>query len=120
MSQPVELTDELVVDARTTAAISQRSIGGQIEYWAKLGRSVEQLLRGDRVQALVLAGEASLSKAVATVDSEDGRNRVREFLTQCPYPHFEAVADRPGWVCRIDEDGTRTIGRFVNREFVTE
>jgi hypothetical protein len=40
-----------------------------------------------------------------------------DYLRTRPFPHFEAVPDGPGLLCRIDADGTRTIGRFVNREF---
>lgn len=48
MGQPVKLSDELVDDARAVVPFSQRSIAGQIEFWAGLGKSIEPLLRGDR------------------------------------------------------------------------
>jgi hypothetical protein len=38
-------------------------------------------------------------------------------LESTPYPHFEAAPGRPGLLVRIEADGSRTIGRFVNREF---
>lgn len=120
MSQPVKLSDQLVNEARTTAAVAERSISGQIEHWAKLGRAVEGLLRGDRVHALGIAAEQQLSSMVASVDRESGRKRVQDYLSTRPYPHFEPVAQRPGWLVRIEEDGTRTVGRFINREFVVE
>jgi hypothetical protein len=119
MSQPVKLSDELVLEARTVGSSSQRSIAGQVEFWAKLGRSVEPLLRGDRALSLLQAGEArALSDAVAEADSDEGRQRLKTYLSRRPFPHFEACADEPGVVIKIDEDGTRTRGRFVNREFV--
>ncbi|MGC4119326.1 MAG: hypothetical protein QM765_33125 [Myxococcales bacterium] len=34
-----------------------------------------------------------------------------------PFPHFEPAPGRPGLLMKIDEDGTRTVGRFVNRKF---
>jgi len=37
MSQPVKLSDVLVMDARLTGQVAERSIAGQIEYWANLG-----------------------------------------------------------------------------------
>ena len=46
MGQPVKLSDALVLDARIAAQAQERSIAGQIEFWAKLGRSVEQVLTG--------------------------------------------------------------------------
>ena len=71
------------------------------------------------MQALALrrAGAARpLSECLAGVDSEEGRQRVTEFIGQQPFPHYEP-ADKPGLLVRIDEDGTRTLGRFVKRRF---
>ncbi len=118
MSQPVKLSDELVCDARTIAEASQRSIAGQIEFWAQLGRAIEPLLRGDRALALKRASsERPLSEAIANVDSEEGRQRVRDFLDTRPFPHFEPVPESPGLLRRTEADGTETVGRFVNRCF---
>jgi hypothetical protein len=58
VSQPVKLSDGLVLDARITAEIAQRSIAGQIEFWASLGRAIEPVLRGDQALALRQAGDA--------------------------------------------------------------
>lgn len=119
MSQPVKLTDELVLEARTVSKVAERSIAGQIEYWAQLGRAVEPLLRGDQAMALKQSGKMrSLAKAIENVDSDPGRKRVRDYLDQQPFPHFEPAAESPGFLVKIDEDGSRTIGRFVNRKFV--
>jgi predicted ABC-type ATPase len=52
MSQPVKLSDELVLDARTVGAVARWSIAGQVEFWARLGKSIEPVLRGDRALAL--------------------------------------------------------------------
>ncbi|MBX9692585.1 MAG: ParD-like family protein [Cyanobacteria bacterium] len=41
MSQPVKLSDELVLDARLVSELGERSIAGQIEFWARLGRAIE-------------------------------------------------------------------------------
>jgi len=37
-------------------------------------------------------------------------------LEALPFPHYQA-ADTPGLLVRIPEDDTRTVGRFVNRQF---
>ena len=117
----MKLSDELVCDARQIATEAERSIAGQIEFWAQLGRSIEPLLRGDHALALKRSGSArSLSEAIATADSEAGRNRVAEFLDQRPYPHFEPVPDSPGLLRCISEDGSIQTGRFVNRVFVPD
>jgi hypothetical protein len=58
-----------------------------------------------------------LSECLASVDTPEGRQRVFDYLNSLPFPHYEAVAGRPGLLLRIDADGTRTVGRFVDREF---
>ena len=44
MSQPVKLSDALVLDARLAGQALERSIAGQVEFWARLGRAIEPLL----------------------------------------------------------------------------
>ncbi len=117
MSQPVKLSDNLVLDARLTGEAAERSIAGQIEFWAKLGRAVEPLLQGDQAIALCRAGGAQpFSASLDSVDSREGRRRVAEYLETRPYPHYEA-SDVPGLLVRIAAGGKRTVGRFVNRRF---
>jgi hypothetical protein len=117
MSQPVKVSDTLVLDARLTGEIAERSIAGQIEFWARLGRAIEPLLRGDKALALRRAGDSQpLSECLRSVDSPAGRQRVAEHLNNLPYPHYES-AESPGLLVRIESHGKRTIGRFVNREF---
>lgn len=118
MSQAVSLSDEIVLDARLTGEIAERSIAGQIEFWAQLGRAIEPLLDGTRALALRRAGAARpVSECLAAVDSEEGRQQLRKYLDSRPFPHFEAAPGQPGLLVRIDEDGTRTTGQFVGREF---
>lgn len=119
MSQPVKLSDELVVEARTVGGVARRSIAGQVEFWARLGKSIEPLLRGDRALALQRSGTAgSLAASIESVDTDAGRDRVRKYLQTRPFPHFEPCPQEAGMLVRIDEDGTRTRGRFVNRVFM--
>jgi hypothetical protein len=118
MSQPVKISDELILDARLTAEIAERSIAGQIEFWAQLGRAIEPLLEGSRALALRRAGQAiPLSECLASVDSAAGRRRVVEYLESRPFPHYQPLPGSPGLMVRVDGDGTRTVGRFVGRQF---
>ena len=118
MSQPVKLSDSLVLDARMAANVLERSIAGQIEFWARLGRSIEPLLHGDQVLARCKADHAvPISECLKAVGSTEGRRRTLEYLRSQPYPHYEAAPEELGLLVRIDQDGTRTLGRFVNRQF---
>ena len=118
MSQPVKLSDALVLDARLAGEAFERSLTGQVEFWARLGRAIEPLLQGTQVLALCRNATAQpLSACLESVDSPAGRRRVAEYLNAQPFPHYEQSANEPGFLVRIDADGKRTIGRFVNRQF---
>lgn len=117
MGQPVKLSESLVLDARLTGEIAERSIAGQIEFWAGLGRGVESLLRAGNALALKKRGEAlPVSACLKSVHTRAGQNRLSAVLAARPYPHFEP-ASAAGMLVKIDADGTRTTGRFINREF---
>ena len=118
MGQPVKLSDALVLDARVVGETTERSIAGQIEFWARIGRAVESVLRTESLLRIKQRGEATpLSECLRSVDTRKGRARVKASLETRPFPHFEPAPGRPGLLQRIDESGKRTVGRFVNREF---
>lgn len=118
MSQPVKLSDSLVLDARLTSETAERSIAGQIEFWAGLGRAIEPLLKLPEVLALRRAGATRpLSVCLDEVGTASGTKRVVAYLKTRPFPHYEAGPENSGLLVKIDEDGTRTAGRFVNRRF---
>ena len=58
-----------------------------------------------------------LSKCLAEIDTPVGRGRLKEYLDSLPFPHFEPVPGQGGLLVRIDADGTRAVGRFVDRHF---
>jgi len=119
MGQPVKLSDSLIADARFVAEVSERSIAGQIEFWASLGRAMERLLRIEDAMALkATQTRVPLSECLRQIGSREGQERLRTVLQKRPFPHFEADPSRPGIIVKIDEDGTRTSGQFRNRRFV--
>jgi hypothetical protein len=121
MSQPVEISDELIHEARAIGEVAGRSIADQIESWAQLGRAIEPLLEGGRFPDRDhVAGAVPLSESLASVGSEAGRRRLAGYLAVRPFPHYEPVPGPPGLLVRVDADGSRTTGRFVGREFRAE
>jgi hypothetical protein len=79
---------------------------------------VEPLLSGDRTLALRKCGDVkSLSELIASVNYPWGHQRVADYLAQQPYPHYEQATDQPGFLIRIEENGNRTVGKFIDREF---
>ena len=118
MSQPVKLSDTLVLDARLAGKALERSIAGQVEFWAKLGKAIEPLLQGTQVLALCQnAATQPLSACLKSVDSPAGRRRMAAFLQGQPFPHYEPHPHHAGLLVRLEANGKRTVGRFVNREF---
>ncbi|MEO6952262.1 MAG: hypothetical protein ABI321_10645 [Polyangia bacterium] len=115
MGQPVKLSSQLVTDARVAGEIEERSLAGQIELWARLGRALEPFLRTHELMRLKQRGDAvPLTERLADIDTDAGRRRTAAYAATRPFPHFEPH-ERHGYLVKIDEDGTRTVGRFVKR-----
>lgn len=121
MPLPVKLSDALVLDARLAAEVEQRSIAGQVEYWAQLGKLVDALLEGrSRTAALQKSRTRPLSELVATVGTPEGDARLNAYLASEPFPHFSPHPTRKGILVRTEADGKSLVGRFIDREFVAE
>jgi hypothetical protein len=106
-----------MLDARLVALESERSIAGQIEYWARLGRAIEAAVRPATTLKLKRRRPVPLLSARAQdIDTPAGRRRTAAVLDSTPFPRF-AAAERPGLIVKIDADGSRTVGRFVKRVF---
>lgn len=118
MSQPVKLSDELIVDARVAGKVWTRSIAGQVEFWAQLGRALEPLLNGVQAMSILQRGAARpLIDLLQEVDTPEGQQRLQRHLEQRPFPHYAAHPNRPGLLIRTGEDGQQVIGRFIKRQF---
>lgn len=118
MSQPVKLSDSLVLDARLAGEVMERSIAGQVEFWARLGRSIDTLLEGRQALELCRQGTARpVLDCLESVDTPAGRERVAAYLAAGPFPHYAPHPDRPGLLIRTEEAGVPVTGRFVKRQF---
>jgi hypothetical protein len=59
----------------------------------------------------------SISECIESVGTPEGHARLKAFLESEPFPHFEGYPGDRTLLVRIDADGTRTVGKFVNRKF---
>lgn len=99
----IKLSGHFVEECRREAEVSHRSVSAQVEYWAKLGRAIEntpgfslervrQAMDGQlRVEALPAAGaarESFLAEMSAAFDNPDVETRA----------HFVALGAREGAV----------------------
>jgi len=130
MPQPVKLSDTLVDAARAAAEDADRSLAGQIEHWARLGRSVEGALTANDAGQIKRAGK-SLARAIPDAElRERVLQTLRVAVSASGHPHVGALLGRvhgarygtdpalPGLVVRVDADGRRTLGKLVKRRFV--
>ena len=69
----VKLPSALVIEARQTAIAMRRSTAGQIEYWAMLGKAVEDGGLTAREAAQALTQKAAASPADAVLDVVEAR-----------------------------------------------
>jgi len=129
MGMPVKLSDELVTLARCEAEASQRSIAGQVEHWARVGRAVERGLQHEDTLALkrglplleTFPEPGKLAAVLATLVTVAGSAQscpVQERAQRGGRPVYASDPRWPGQVVRIEADGTRVPGRFENRQFV--
>lgn len=121
MSLPLRISDELVLRAREAAEAEDRSISGQVEHWLKLGMALEEIL-GHRAAIELKRTRAAipLSAAFATAESVAGRERALAHLRSSGTSRYGPAPAAPGKVVRHAPDGSETIGRFVNRQFVPD
>jgi|HubBroStandDraft_5_1064220.scaffolds.fasta_scaffold28209_3 hypothetical protein len=125
MAQPVKVGDALIEAARAAAEENQRSMAAQIEHWALLGRAVEK--------TLTLGDAVALKRSEGQLDAR-ARGRIAEALSNALDPDRSVIARTtiglrdairyetdpalPGLLIQRLPDGTRRIGRMVNREFI--
>lgn len=117
MGQPVKVSDELLEEARIAGAEMQRSIAGQVEFWARIGRAVEQVSSRTQIHHLRQRAAIPLSELVKTVEKPEGRARLKKYLASKPYPRFIAHPTLADVFVRETADGTKTLGKFEQREF---
>ena len=124
MGTSLKLSDELVNEARHEAEAADRSLTSQIEHWARLGRSVENVLRHEDILDLKRGRKGvapptrrDLLATLRKIASESSRKNLSARLKEGRAVYQDAGAGR---VERIESDGTRTIGRFIERVFLPE
>ncbi len=105
------------MEARLAGRSMQRSIAGQIEFWATVGRALERVANRTQIERIQRNAALPLSEIVATVNEPTGRARLQAFLDNRPFPRFAAHPTLARTFYREDADGSRTLGRFVRGVF---
>ena len=103
---PVKLSGELVEEARNSAKLFHRSITGQIEHWASLGRALESRLPADAIAPLLEHSSGSLK--IGDVARGNQREQVVAVLTQFLAQSPEATDHR--WLAELGATGVPLYG----------
>jgi hypothetical protein len=127
-TRSLRIDENLVLQAQRQAKVEHRSINGQVEYWATLGKAIASKIstaeafavtQGLKEIRLQPAGNISVDPEV--VRNELEMDRAKGFsgkpVTSAPF-YFEASVSRPGFLDKVDTvTGERQTGRFQNGTF---
>jgi len=125
----VKISKALADAARVAAADADRSLTGQVEHWARLGKAIEPGLSSATVAILKQFGSAPspqddqaerarVLETLALVSESPPYTATRAALAALNTPLYESNPDDPSTIIQVTPDGQRTPGRFVDRVFV--
>lgn len=129
MPQPVKLSDRLVDAARAVVADTDRSVAGQIEHWASIGRAVSASLTPPetaKVKKGVIAApnnqqddqSLALLQSLRLAVSAAGQSRMGQILGGSDKPRYGSDPAFPSCLVRFESNGRRIPGHMVQRKFV--
>ncbi|MDY6906193.1 MAG: hypothetical protein SWH61_16100 [Thermodesulfobacteriota bacterium] len=127
-TRSLRIDENLVIQGQREARVQHRSISGQIEYWAKLGRAIASKIsaadaysvtqglkeiRLETVQSTSVDPEAVLN----TLEADRANGFSGKPVTSAPF-YFEASTSRPGFIDKVDAvSGERQTGKFQDGKF---
>lgn len=128
MRSAVKVSEKLLGLAKQEAKATNRSITGQIEHWAIIGRAAEALEAYADVLRLKRTGHAlpiptdigreAVHELLARLGDHRDRESLKARLGASGAPLYESDPADPGSVVEVTPDGSRVRGRFVGRRFV--
>ena len=119
---PVKLSGELVEEARSSAKLFHRSLTGQIEHWAAIGRVIESQLPGDALSRLLerMGGTMKIGRVAEVGQRQQIAAVLAEFLSQPSadgawlkeisargVPLYGSEPGQGGTIVRLNPDGSR-------------
>ncbi|QDT64555.1 hypothetical protein [Calycomorphotria hydatis] len=116
MNKHITVTLQLSDDTAAVAASDEGGVDVQVQRWLQLGRAVARSIGAECSDGFLQRGKA-VEGLIAEVNQQAGRDRLAKYLESQPFPHYEQVSGTPDVYVRIDENGQRSVGRFVGRQF---
>jgi len=126
-ASPVRFQQELMDSAAISGQVHHRSAVGQIEYWATIGRMLDDILEPETLLA-VSAGFKRLRVETTeppTIDPDALFNQLDAQRSEGRVGHqiaegevaYQSSADYPGLLEQLQPNGDRTVGQFENGVF---
>ena len=130
MATSLRVNDSLYHDAENQGSLLHRSAAKQVEFWAELGKRVDEFATASDLLALMqgiakIHIEIPAMKAIepmsvfTAVDEMRSAGQLGQSITRNT-PYYEASKDRPGLLDQVMPDGSRKTGHFNNGEFIIE
>jgi hypothetical protein len=128
MANPLRLNPELISAAERAGLVQKRSVPKQIEFWASLGKAVENVLDYSDIFAVmqglkrinvepVTSSAAAPQEVFAALEQSRSQGTLGEKTTKAII-YYEASRTRPGLIDRVNSaTGERLTGRFNHGEF---
>lgn len=124
----IKVSSEFAESARAAAAAADRSLTGQVEHWAKIGRATESILPAQVAAALkACAGDlhaiedpAMRRSVLEALDvfRTKSPDDIRKLIGLDKTPAFEPDPAHPNGIIQVMPDGTRTRGVIKGRTFI--
>lgn len=127
-ASPIRLQAELMQVAESTAKRFHRSTAEQIEYWADLGRKVSSSLDPDVLLSIksgltviktepVFSDPIDPDRVFQSLEKDRDAGVLSGVVTHSAI-RYQASADAPGYLEKIDLCNNVTTGKFKNGQFV--
>jgi len=127
-ASPIRLQAELMQVAESTAKRFHRSTAEQIEYWADLGRKVSSSLDPDVLLSIksgltviktepVFSDPIDPDRVFQSLEKDRDAGVLSGVVTNSAI-RYQASAESPGYLEKIDSCNNVTTGKFENGQFV--
>jgi len=126
-TSPIRLQADLMDDATLTGERFHRSAAEQVEYWASIGQKVSKVLDPDTLLSIsaglmrvqvepVYAQPLSPEDVFTHLESERAQGTLPQIVSNSPICYQQSLT-HPGYLERINADGSATVGQFSHGEF---